>query len=260
MPKRIILGKKYGVLIPVEHQMYISKSGRKRYKYKCTCDICGEYHSKYAEQLNENSVCPIKKHGNNYIHGDTGTKLYHTWYAIKQRCYYTKHIGYKHYGGRGIRMFKEWRDDYLAFKKWSIENGYNDNLTIDRIDVNGDYTPDNCRWVDTIIQANNKRNNILFTYKGKTQSLKLWCKELGVSYKTATTRYYRGHTLEECLNLVTYKNNRDGKKYTVNGVSGTVAELSRKFNKNINSVRGKLRRTNNIYLALGVEQHGNSTK
>ena len=123
------------------------------------------------------------------------------WHGIKQRCYYTKNIGYKDYGGRGITICDEWINDFQAFYDWSILNGYKKGLQIDRIDVNGNYEPSNCRWVDKFTNANNKRSNINFTYDGKTMSLKAWCRYFNVSYKTCMTRYYRGHTINECLQL-----------------------------------------------------------
>ena len=142
-------------------------------------------------------------------HGKSHTPLYNVWYAIKQRCYYVNNISYPNYGGRGIIMCDEWKNDFIAFYDWSMLNGYKKGLQIDRINVNGNYTPANCRWVSNYVNANNKRNNINFTYDGKTMTLKEWCRYLNVSYKTCTTRYYRGHTIEECLNLVPLKDKRN---------------------------------------------------
>lgn len=141
-------------------------------------------------------------------HGKSNTKLYHIWYAMRQRCYYNKASNYQDYGARGIKVCDEWQTDFQAFYEWSISNGYKEGLQIDRIDVNGGYEPSNCRWVSNYINANNKRNNIIFTYDGKTMTLKEWCRHLNVSYKTCTTRYYRGHTIEECLNLVSLNDKR----------------------------------------------------
>lgn len=228
-----------------------------RYKYLCKCSECNEYHSKYAYQIHGKSKCT--KHGHNYKHGDTHTKLYGVWYAMKQRCYYDKSVNYKYYGGRGIEVCEEWRDNYSTFKRWAINNGYKNDLTLDRIDVNGDYTPENCRWVDLITQANNKRNNIFFTYNNKTQTIKQWARELGISYKTVTTRMYRGYPLDECLGLTNHIDKRKGILYEVNNVIGTISYLSKYYDVNVGTVRGRLRRGLNIYQALGVE-HGNNTK
>lgn len=255
--KRIKLNCVYGVLIPIKHTTYTSKNGRIRYKYLCKCTSCGGYHLKFAQQLHSASKCTA--HGNNFKHGMTHTKIYDVWYAMKQRCYYTKNINYKNYGGRGITVCDEWRDDFKAFYDWSMDNGYQDDLTIDRIDVNGNYTPENCRWVDIETQANNKRNNVYFTYNNETKTIKQWSRILNISYKTVTTRMYRGYPLAECLGLVEHTDKRMGRVYTVNGVTGTVAYLSKYYNVNVGTVRGRLRRGLGIYESLGVE-HGNNSK
>lgn len=96
-------------------------------------------------------------------HGKKGTRLYVVWKTMKQRCYNTNHIHYKYYGGRGIKICDEWRDDFQAFYDWAMTNGYDDEAmygkcTIDRINNDGDYCPSNCRWVDMATQNRNKRN------------------------------------------------------------------------------------------------------
>jgi hypothetical protein len=131
---------------------------------------------------------------------------------MKKRCYYTKCNRYNYYGGRGIKLCDEWNDrtiirisgigytkGFLAFKKWALENGYQDNLSIDRIDVNGNYEPSNCRWVTKRVQANNCRNNKYITYKGKTQSMADWCRELGLDYVLMQQRFYKGWTPEKAF-------------------------------------------------------------
>lgn len=83
-------------------------------------------------------------------------KLYHTWNGIKYRCYNPNSKDYKHYGGRGVRMCNEWLNDFMTFRSWALENGFSENLTIDRVDVNGNYEPSNCRWVTVAEQNRNK--------------------------------------------------------------------------------------------------------
>lgn len=119
---------------------------------------------------------------------------------IRGRCYNPNNKDYKDYGGRGITICEEWNNrekvpnednatkGYLAFKKWALSHGYSDNLTIDRIDTNKGYSPDNCRWVTNKVQQNNKRNNRYITYSGKTQSLAKWCEELGLNYNRVKAR------------------------------------------------------------------------
>lgn len=108
-------------------------------------------------------------------------RLYNIWTLMKGRCYNPNNHGYKYYGARGIRVADCWQHDYPAFKKWAFENGYTDELTIERIDNNKGYSPDNCKWITKGEQTLNRRMNCYFTYKDKTQCLSEWCRELGLS-------------------------------------------------------------------------------
>lgn len=127
--------------------------------------------------------------------------------GIKRRCYSPTCKEYKNYGARGITVCKEWLDSerinvswhnnptkgFLNFKKWALENGYAENLSIDRIDCNKGYCPENCRWVTSKEQNNNRRNNINITYKGETKTLQLWCDSLGLNYDRVFQRLTRLH-------------------------------------------------------------------
>ena len=126
-------------------------------------------------------------------HGGSGTRLYHIWKNIKSRCYNVNSPRYSEYGGRVILMCDEWKNDFSLFRDWAINNGYNDSLTIDRIDNNGCYSPDNCRCVNNTIQQNNKRNNHLITFNGKTQTMSQWSKELGIDAKIISHRLNEYH-------------------------------------------------------------------
>lgn len=135
-------------------------------------------------------------------HGKTNTRLYHIWQRMKSRCYYSKDNRYQYYGGRGIAVCDEWKDDFMAFYKWAIDNGYRDNLTIDRIDVDGNYEPSNCRWATNNEQAKNKTNNKYYTINGKTYCLKEWCKILNINYKKVWVRLNQlNWTIERVLEL-----------------------------------------------------------
>lgn len=121
--------------------------------------------------------------------------------GMKKRCYNTNERSYKNYGGRGITICDEWMNSemfdwrttkgYVAFKQWALSSGYEEGLTIDRIDVNKGYSPENCRWVTMKVQANNTTRNHFVTYKGRTQTLKQWCDELGLNYKKTNLRIVR---------------------------------------------------------------------
>ena len=124
----------------------------------------------------------------NTTHGRCGTRLYTEWLCMKHRCYNQKNKSFVYYGGRGITVCDEWKNDFQAFYDWAMQNGYTDNLTIDRKDVNGNYEPSNCRWITTQEQMNNKRNNHLLTYNGKIQTMKQWSNETGISYYVIRSR------------------------------------------------------------------------
>ena len=117
--------------------------------------------------------------------------LYRVWLGMRKRCYSSKEPAYKDYGGRGIFVCDEWRNDYNSFLNWSLINGYKKGLSIDRIDNNKGYTPDNCRFVDNYMQANNKRNNIILELKGEKKTLPNWAREFNISAKKLYARYYR---------------------------------------------------------------------
>jgi hypothetical protein len=136
-------------------------------------------------------------------------RLQNIYVNLKQRCYNLKSTFYKNYGGRGITVCDEWLDSemydgrstkgWIAFKNWALSNGYADDLTIDRIDNSKGYCPENCHWVIMRTQQNNRRSNRLVTFKGKTQSLANWCRELNLNYDTIKCRIKRNWTVEKAF-------------------------------------------------------------
>ena len=134
-----------------------------------------------------------------FKHGKYGTRLYRTYASMKRRCYNKNVKDYKNYGGRGVRVCDEWTQDFMNFYNWAINNGYNDNLTIDRINVNGNYEPNNCRWITMKQQENNRRNNVNLTYNGITKTITQWGQSLNIPRSTIFNRYYNGWTTEDIL-------------------------------------------------------------
>ncbi len=127
-----------------------------------------------------------------YKDGRKGTRLYRIYYNILSRCYNPKVCAYAHYGARGIKVCSEWLGSFVTFKEWAIENGYTNHLTIDRIDVNGDYTPENCRWITIQEQCLNRRNNHYVTIGEETKPLDEWSKLYGINPKTVRSRLHLG--------------------------------------------------------------------
>lgn len=171
-------------------------------RWNCLCD-CGNYVIVRGSNLKSNAVkscgCLCKTPPNK-THGESKTKLYRKWVGIKRRCYDTNCHNYSDYGGRGIRVCDEWKNDFLAFKRWVLETREDESLTIERIDVNGDYCPENCTWIDKKGQSNNRRSCLLYTYNGKTQNLTQWCEELGLNYKLIHERIRRdGWSFEKAI-------------------------------------------------------------
>lgn len=130
-----------------------------------------------------------------------GTRLHWVWRAMNQRCNNPNNKAYKNYGGRGIRVCSAWQGVYgfTNFSEWAVSNGYKEGLTLDRINNNENYCPENCRWVTNGIQALNKRTTVFVTYKGETKPLIQWSRELGVPYSCLQTRHYKGYTDTEII-------------------------------------------------------------
>ena len=134
-----------------------------------------------------------------YKHGDSESRLYRIWCNMKNRCGNPNYFESQYYMQKGITICKEWKDDFMAFRDWALNNGYADNLSIDRINGNKGYYPDNCRWADCKTQSRNKKSNISITHNGKTQILVEWCEELNLPYSTIRRRIVKGWDKEKAL-------------------------------------------------------------
>lgn len=124
-------------------------------------------------------------------HGQSKTRLFHIWTEMLARCKYQSRNDYQYYGGKGIKVCEEWQA-FENFAKWAQENGYTENLTIDRIDTDGDYTPANCRWATRQTQMNNTTRNRVVTVNGVSKTLAEWSRENKIKYHTIQDRLARG--------------------------------------------------------------------
>lgn len=129
----------------------------------------------------------------------SGTRIYNIWRAMNRRCTDPRHDAYKYYGGRGIVVCEEWRQSFLAFHSWAIANGYDDDLTIDRIDSDGNYSPENCTWLSMTEQNRRHRNCIALTYNGVTQLAIDWARQFGIKFSTFYWKLHRGETIEQIV-------------------------------------------------------------
>lgn len=186
-------GKRFGRLTVLG----IADRGSRKTYWVCQCD-CGNVKTVRSDSLQIGAIkscgC-LKKEQDainltaNHSHKMSGTRIYQTWQGMKARCNNVHDVRYHDYGGRGITVCREWENNFNSFYKWAVENGYSDDLTIDRIDNNKGYSPDNCRWADSITQSNNRRSNIKITIGNSTRSLMEWCTIFDLDYKTMNARY-----------------------------------------------------------------------
>ena len=132
-------------------------------------------------------------------HKQSDSRIYGIYKHIKHRCYLTTDKDYINYGKRGIIMCDDWKSNFQAFYDWAMSNGYTDKLTIDRIDVNGNYEPSNCRWVTTEIQANNTRTNHRVEFNGEVHTIAEWSRITNISKPALYHRVSRGWSIEKML-------------------------------------------------------------
>lgn len=178
-------GQRFTRLTVIE---YVETRRRTPY-WKCKCD-CGKETIVASDHLKSGHTksCGCYSRDNtkmlNYKTGKSNSRLYRAYRNMLTRCYWNKSAERDLYGGRGIEVCDEWQGDhgFERFNEWAMNNGYNDNLTLDRINVNGNYEPNNCRWVDLYVQANNKRNNHYIKINGETDTVGNMARRYSVSY------------------------------------------------------------------------------
>lgn len=209
-----LTGKKFGRLLVIKE---IGRNKRRQKMWLCKC-ICGnekEVPTTYLTSGDTKSCgcyrreCEIKnlkrcrENGVNITHGLSKTRLYCIWAGMKERCYNNKSTAYSNYGGRGIRVCDEWIQDFMNFYDWSMANGYRDNLTIDRINVNGSYEPNNCRWATWKMQSYNKRNTKNISIFNEIKNAYEFEKQYGIKAELLKARYNKGYRDDKLI----YKGN-----------------------------------------------------
>lgn len=215
--ERNYIGEKYGLLTVLD--IKYTKNHRKSLICQCECGNTTILNSTNWEKTKSCGCLEWKAH---ITHGLRYTRLNSIWNGIKDRCYNSNSISYPNYGGRGIIVCNEWKDNFKAFYDWAMKNGYDETApygkcTIDRIDNNGNYEPSNCRWVDKQVQANNTRTNRYVEFNGKTQSVAMWGKELGIPRTVITQRLNKcGWSVEKALTTPVKISNRNKKWHISN--------------------------------------------
>lgn len=188
------IGKRYGKLVVIGE---VPVGKYQHIKVRCKCD-CGNEKIITLNSLNNGSThsCGCIRYTDNGVQHKCKERLYRIRQLMIQRCNNPKAPNYHNYGGRGITVCKEWENDYFAFRNWALENGYEETLTLDRIDNDGNYEPSNCRWVSMKVQSNNKRDNLRITYQGETHTVQEWSEITGIRAGNIYERYYKGFVLD----------------------------------------------------------------
>lgn len=193
-----LTGQKFGKLTVIQK----TKSKNKRTMWLCKCE-CGNKKIIGGNEL-KNGITKscgcynLQKLHERKKHGMCNTRLYSIWKCMKYRCYGEKYQETSYYKDKGIKVCDEWLD-FNNFYEWAKDK-YFDESSIDRIDSNGNYEPNNCRFVDKYVQANNKSNNITIEYKGEAKTLAQWAKEKNINYFSLRNRYLKGWDVERMLN------------------------------------------------------------
>lgn len=217
MAKAINLaGRRFGRLTAIERVA----SPKAQAQWRCVCD-CGKETVVRSQDLRNGHTKSCGCYGLEVstshtpsfsTHKESRSRLYRAWIGIKGRCNNCKSKDYSYYGGRGIKVCPEWDKSYLAFRDWALASGYRDDLTIDRIDVNGSYCPENCRWVDMKTQMNNTRANRKITQNGETRTLAEWAERTGIAYETIRYRATSGKPADDVLRLPQKRREKCGNK------------------------------------------------
>ena len=181
-----LTGVRFGRLVAIE----LDDQAIGRSRWVCQCD-CGSRKSYVTSNLKRGTTrsCGCLQREllakRSSSHGGYANKdpLYNVWHGIRKRCNCPTSHNYKDYGGRGIKCVDEW-NDFATFRDWAVSSGYQNGLSIDRIDVDGDYSPENCRWATNTQQQNNKRNNRRMYYNGEVHTVKEWAGILEIKYQT----------------------------------------------------------------------------
>lgn len=193
-----LTGLRFGKLTVIRRAELDTKSGNAKWVCKCDCGnistvIGSKLRSGHTKSCGCNRISNVAK-------GCSKERLYRIWYKMKIRCYSETDEHYKWYGGRGIRVCDAWLNDFYTFKNWALKHGYSETLSIDRIDVNGNYCPENCRWVSQKIQCNNQTKNRRVTFENKEYTISQFAELLNYDYHTVINRLRLGWTPEKIAN------------------------------------------------------------
>lgn len=234
-----VTGQRFGLLTVIK-RVENDKQGNSRWLCKCDCENTAIVSGKDLQRAHTKSCgCLHEKHSKSQ------TRLYRVWRGMKTRCLNSKYPYYSNYGGRGVQVCEEWKNDFQTFYDWAMKNGYNEKAkrgecTLDRIDNNGNYEPNNCRWTTNKQQSRNRRTNHLLTYKGKTQNIIQWVEETGISRSVFVSRLQNGWNMEKIIK--TPVNYLKEKLITYKGITLNMSEWERKMGLKEKTISRRLKR------------------
>ena len=254
--------RRFGKLYVVKRveNFYSETSNFQDTQWLCRCDCGNELVVRKAALIyHGKSHCGCVKKYMPIKHGMSHTRIHNIWLGMKDRCLNSNSESYQNYGERGIKICSEWLGDsgFENFYKWAMENGYSDELTIDRKDVNGNYDPSNCQWATHEEQNNNTRKTIHVTYNGETLSLAQMCEKYGVKYHTAYDRYMKGMPIEKVLFNKPWQSEISGNRRKVAKIDKDTNEILETYNSAADAARknGIKSRNNILSASNGKSKH-----
>lgn len=196
-----LTGERYGRLTVLR---FLDTAPNGHSRWLCKCDCGQETIVTRSNLLGGKQVsCGCKRREQagamNHTHGGSNSRLYSIWTNMITRTTNPKGSAYLRYGGRGIKMCPEWRNSFETFREWALANGYTDDLTVDRINNDGDYEPSNCRWVPWSAQFNHRSSTKRITFNGETLSISQWAEKLNLSKTMLYQRFKAGWPVERAL-------------------------------------------------------------
>lgn len=256
-----LTGKVFGDLTVLRHHGYYKFNGGRTPTWVCKCK-CGKETIVRGDYLKNGHTrsCGCARAENSITHGESKTKLYEVWSGIKTRCTNTNIKAANNYVNKGVYMYKEWFDDYTVFRNWALANGYDpnakydkpgDKLSVERIDVNGPYTPENCKFIVLSQQNDNKTTTKRYNYNGEMLMVKEIAKKINLPITTINSRLARNWSMDKII--ATAKKRETGlnnTQYVINGVSHNVYDWSKIYNIDPGVVRSRLHQGWNIEKAL----------
>ena len=243
-----LTGRRFGRLTVIN---CLGSDANYRVHWNCKCD-CGNYKDVKTVDLTRGATrscgCLFKETANNqkqmYPKDVRIKRLRHIWHGMRRRCNDKNHNCYSRYGLRGIKVCDEWNNDYVAFARWALSNGYAENLTIDRINNDGNYEPSNCRWIPEKEQHRNTSTCRYVTFRGATKTLTEWAEEYDIPNSTLERRLDKGFSMEEAVSMG--NPHRNGRKIPIRCLDTmeefqSISAAAKKYNINISNLADAVR-------------------